>query len=130
MSRHKYGAVATVVDGVRFSSKAEAARYQELRLLERAGHIKELELQPKYPIHACARQRSNGSPHQLLLVCHYIADFRYREGPQGVLVVEDVKGMRTPVYRLKKKLFELQYGIAITETGRPVKRKTRSKKAA
>lgn len=124
MRGHKYGAMATVVDGVRFSSKAEARRYQELTLLERAGQIKELELQPKFPLYV-AHQRG-GELHQ---VCTYIADFRYREGPRGVLVIEDVKGCKTPVYRLKKKMFENQYGLAITEIGRPAKTRRAAPKA-
>jgi dsDNA-binding SOS-regulon protein len=108
--RHKYGAQRTEVDGVKFSSKAEARRYQELRLLEKAGEVKELELQPKFPLHAPQR---GSSQHEK--VSTYIADFRYRRGPKGVLVIEDVKGMRTPLYRLKKKWMEVQYGLKITE---------------
>ncbi len=107
---HKYGAIPTTVDGIRFQSKAEAHRYQELRLLEKAGHIKGLELQPKFPIHV-AHHRCG----ELTQVCVYIADFRYREGPRGLLKVEDVKGICTPVYKLKKKMVEAQYGIQITE---------------
>ena len=48
MARNKYGARKTVIDGITFDSKREAIRYQELKLLERAGEIKDLELQPKY----------------------------------------------------------------------------------
>jgi hypothetical protein len=110
--RQKYGAVPTTVDGVRFHSKAEARRYAELKLLERAGEIRELELQPKFPIVAGGRWCLKGREKT---VCTYIADFRYRRGPKGILVIEDVKGMRTPVYKLKKKLVEAQYGIEIVE---------------
>jgi hypothetical protein len=106
----KYRAQPTVVDGIRFASKAEARRYSELKLLEKIGEVKELELQPKFPLHSPKRHSR-----QFERVCTYIADFRYRRGPQGVLVVEDVKGMKTPVYRLKKKWFEAQYGLKITE---------------
>jgi len=111
---NKYSAVPTVVDNVRFASKAEATRYRELLLLERAGFIRGLELQPAFPLYV-APHRGADVHH----VCTYIADFRYREGPRGVLRVEDVKGVRTPVYRLKKKMVEAQYGIAITEIGPP-----------
>ena len=111
MRKHKYSAVATVVDGIRFASKAEARRYQELRLLERAGEIKELELQPKYPLHAPVKGRTNVFER----VGEYRADFRYREGPQGLLVIEDVKGVRTDMFRWKKKHFEIQYGLSLTE---------------
>lgn len=118
---HKYSAVATVIDGIRFASKAEARRYQELRLLERAGEIKELEIQPKFPLHVHINGRAlhvGDKP-----ICTYIADFRYRQleidegGFSGRWrsIVEDVKGMKTAMYRLKKKMVEIQYGIRITE---------------
>lgn len=101
--RAKFAAKPTVVDGVRFASKKEAKRYVELRLLERAGRIAGLELQPVYVLMV------NG-----VKVCSYVADFRYREG--GSLVVEDVKGFRTREYKLKKKLLLATHGIAILET--------------
>ena len=107
----KYNAVSCVIDGVRFASKAEAERYCELRLLLRAGQISNLEMQPKFPISI------NG-----VKICTYVADFRYfsrDDGPQnqvGHLHVEDVKGTKTPVYRLKKKLVEALYpGVKIEE---------------
>ena len=107
----KYKAKPTVIDGVRFASKAEADRYCYLRLLLQAGKISNLELQPKYTI------KINGEK-----ICDYVADFRYftpNNGPQdqvGHLVVEDVKGTKTPVYRLKKKLVEALYpGVKIEE---------------
>ena len=109
--RSKYGAVPMVVDGIRFHSKREAARYGELKLLERAGEIRSLELQPAFPLMAPVRGVSRLTP-----IGHYRADFRYRQGPTGILVIEDVKGMRTQLYRWKKKHFEQQYGISITET--------------
>ncbi len=111
MRPHKYGAKATVVDGVRFASKAEARRYSELRLLERAGEIRELELQPKFPLDAPLP----GHVGKMARVGEYRADFRYRAGPTGLLVIEDVKGMRTALYRWKKKHVELQYGVEIQE---------------
>ncbi len=102
MKRSKYNAVKTAVDGITFASKAEAKRYGELKLLERACQIANLKLQPVYE---CV---VNGK-----LVCKYVADFRYTT-PYG-FTVEDVKGMKTPVYRLKKKLVEALHGITITE---------------
>lgn len=122
---HKYRAQATEVDGIRFSSKAEAARFLELKLLEKAGEVRELELQPRFTL--CAPVGHSRVPTR---VCDYVADFRYREGPRGMLVIEDVKGMKTPVYRLKKKWFEAQYGIEIRETGaRRGAKKSRRKRA-
>lgn len=102
-SPHKYRAVKTAVDGIVFASKSEAARYAELKLLAQAGKIQNLQLQVKYPIFI-----------RDTLVCNWIADFVYTE--RGETVVEDRKGFRTPVYRLKKKLVEAAYGIKIKET--------------
>ncbi len=99
----KYGNVCTTVNGHRLSSKKEAARYQELLLLERAGVIANLELQPRYPLVV-----------ENVRVCTYVADFRYQE--DGLTVVEDVKGTRTPVYRLKVKLLYALTGVRVLET--------------
>lgn len=106
--RSKYGAVKTTVDGIVFHSAKEARRYQELKLLVRAGEISDLALQPKYPI--CIEGEHGFEP----AIAHYVADFQYYTR-EGELVVEDVKGVRTPVYRLKKKLVEAMHGIRITE---------------
>lgn len=100
----KYKAVPTHVDGIRFASKAEAQRYSELKLLQKAGLIAGLTLQPRYDLIV------NG-----VKVCTYVADFRYVN--PGV-IVEDVKGIRTPVYQLKKKLMKALYGIEIREVTR------------
>lgn len=107
---HKYHAIPTTVDGIRFQSKAEARRYAELKLLEKAGEIYGLELQPRFPITVSARGYDKP-----VTICTYVADFRYRFGRMGILTIEDVKGMKTPVYRLKKKMVEAQYGIQIQE---------------
>lgn len=98
----KYGNIKTIVDGIKFDSKREAAHYGELKLRQRAGEIFELELQPKYPLIV------NG-----VKVATYIADFRYKEN--GATVVVDVKGMKTPVYNLKKRLMKATLGIDIVE---------------
>lgn len=94
------------VDGVTFASKAEATRYTHLKLLLRIGEIADLELQPRYPLVV------NG-----VRVATYVADFRYRNVATGEVVIEDVKGVRTPVYRMKKKLLEAIDGTKITEIG-------------
>lgn len=98
----KYRAVKTVVDGITFDSKAEARRYRELKLLEDSGFIRRLELQPEFVFEL------DGKP-----IFKYRADFRYFEG--GTRIVEDVKGVRTDVYRLKKKLIEAAFNVRITE---------------
>ena len=114
--RSKYNARKTVVDGIRFDSKAEAKRYQELKMLERAGEVKELQLQYIYPL--MVPGVGNGGAYERVCVGKYIADFRYRKGPRGLLMVEDVKGVKTAIYRLKKKMVEAQYNITITEVAR------------
>ena len=106
--RAKYGAVPTVIDGIRFASKAEARRYQELKMLEKAGEIKGLELQPKFPL--MVPECGSGFD---VRIGDYIADFRYREGPKGILKIEDVKGMDLPLGKWKRKHTEAQYGVTI-----------------
>lgn len=103
---HKYGAVPVEIDGIRFDSTAEGTRYWELRQLERAGEIDGLELQPVFPLVV------NG-----VTVAQYRGDFRYRDRA-GAVHVEDVKGVRTPVYRLKTRMVRAIYGIEIEEIAR------------
>lgn len=98
----KYHAIPTTIDGIPFASRAEANRYQELKIMERNGNISGLTLQVKYPIVI------NG-----VKVCTYVSDFDYHENGQAV--TEDVKGVRTPVYKIKKKLVKAMYGIDIRE---------------
>lgn len=87
----------------RLIRKKEANRYQELKLMIKAGAIIQIELQPKYPIVI------NGKK-----VFEYRADFAYQLCSGG-RVIEDVKGVKTQLYKLKKKCVEAQYGITITE---------------
>ncbi len=103
--RSKYNAVRTEVDGITFASKKEAKRYSELLLLQKAGVIHDLTLQPKFPL------RADGGGK----VGDYVADFSYVDTVTGAGVVEDVKGVLTPVYRLKKKMVKAQYGVDIKE---------------
>ena len=103
----KFGAVKTTVDGIEFDSKAEAKRYSELRLLERAGQIKNLERQPRYDLEV------NG-----VKIGFYKADFRYWDQASSQQIVEDVKGMRTPVFAIKAKLMKALHRVEIVEIGR------------
>ena len=119
---HKYHAIPTVIDNIRFASKAEAARYLELKLLEKAGEIKELECQPKYPLYS----PTPGSSVVRFKVGDYVADFRYRQGPRGILVIEDVKGYDLPLARWKRKHFTAQYGLEITLIRRPARKRRRA----
>ena len=104
----KYRAKQVTLDGIRFPSKLEGARYLQLKLLQSAGKIWDLKVHPrKYPLIVCET-----------IVAHYIPDFEYSECDERGekrQIVEDVKGVRTPVYRLKKKMFEAQYGKQIRE---------------
>lgn len=100
---NKYRAKKTVVDDITFASKREARRYQELRLLERAGQIGNLRLQVKYPLVV------NG-----VKIGRFTADFVYLEN--GSEVVEDAKGYRVRDYALRKKLMLALYGVEIRET--------------
>lgn len=104
----KYNAQGQKIDGHFFASKAEAARYCQLKRLLEAKRIEKLELQPKYPI------TIDGIP-----ICTYIGDFRYVQlgeyGNAVAIVVEDVKGMITPEYRLKSKLFQAKYRMPLHE---------------
>jgi hypothetical protein len=90
---NKYNAKRVTIDGHTFHSIKESKRYQELKLLYVAGHIDELELQPKIPLIV------NGTK-----IGSYVGDFRYKKN--GVTILEDVKSKATitPVYRLKKKI--------------------------
>lgn len=102
MAVNKYGAKRVVVDGHKFHSKREAARYGELKLLEKAGKIRGLRLQPRFPLFVNDE-----------LVCTYVGDFQFEE--DGKLVVEDVKGFLTHLYKVKKKLLKAVEGIEIRE---------------
>lgn len=117
LKRHKFNAVKTTVDGIRFDSKREAKRYGELKLLERAGQIRRLRLQPEFPLCPWMDDHS-----EIVTLGIYRGDFAYDErqpdgsGEDWVPIVEDCKGFRTALYRWKRKHVESQYGITIRET--------------
>ena len=95
---------ARTADNIIFDSLAECRRYSQLKLLEKSGFIKKLELQPKFDFELNGRKMFS-----------YLADFRYHEGAS--VKVEDVKSKptKTAVYRLKKKIIEEVYSIDIIE---------------
>lgn len=105
----KYGNKKTWVNEIMFDSLREAKRYNELRILEKAGYITDLELQKSFVL-ITGRRWSDGKKHRDTV---YRADFVYREN--GEVIVEDAKGVRTPVYKLKKELMKDIYGIEIRE---------------
>lgn len=118
MTKNKYNATKTVIDGHKFDSLKEGRRYEELKLLERGGVIGYMELQPRYDVVV------NGWK-----ICYYLADFRYWDYEKGAEVVEDVKAMPKTakairkykqtaayrIFRIKKKLVEALYPIIIIE---------------
>ena len=122
----KYHSKKTEVDGILFDSKREAQRYQQLKLMEKAGVICDLKRQVKYEL--IPAQDINGKCVERAVT--YTSDFEYyvlkplnvrtvMADPDamaiGQHVVEDVKGMRTDVYKIKRKLMLYKYGISITE---------------
>ena len=125
---------SVVIDGIEFPSKKEGNRYRELKLLERAGHIQNLELQKKYELipaqyetvetgeyYKAGDKKGQPKIKQLCLerAVDYVADFVYQEN--GQTVVEDVKGYRDPSsapyakFVLKRKMMLWIHGIRIVE---------------
>ena len=108
MGKSRFAAVRTTVDGITFASKREAKRYGELKLLQRAGEIAELKIQPAFPVEI-------GGHH----FCIYTGDFSYTD-KSGARIIEDCKSSGTAkdtAYLLRKKAAELFYGIKVIETG-------------
>lgn len=107
----KYGNRKVTLDGHTFDSKQEASRYGELKLLERAGQITGLDLQPRFEL-IPKQRRDDGKPER---ACEYVADFRYTDVRTGKQVIEDAKGMRTRDYIVKRKLMLQVHGISVRE---------------
>ena len=107
MKESKYHNKKITVDGITFDSQREAARWQELRLMERAGEITGLVRQVKIELIPKTK---------LYRACYYIPDFAYFDKRAGKTVYEDSKGMKTKEYLLKRKLLYWRHGIEITET--------------
>jgi hypothetical protein len=109
-SRSKYGAKKTIVDGIKFDSKWEAERYGQLKAMEKAMFIRDLELQVPYDLIV-----------NDIKICKYIADFRYKKESNHTItddeyyieVVEDTKGFETQEFKLKKKLMKALHNIDI-----------------
>lgn len=117
MRNNKFNAKKIVYQGEKFDSRKELERWKLLTLLERSGQITELRRQVRYPLQAAY---TNGEGKRIREIS-YIADFVYRPvnemGTPCDVVVEDTKGFRTEMYRLKKKLFEkVYYPLVIMES--------------
>lgn len=102
MTYSKYRALKTTVGGITFDSGLEARRYTQLKILETAGTIKNIQLQPKFRL--MDSYKYNG---KTIRAIDYVADFMYEE--DGKRIVEDVKGIRTKDYIIKSKLFIKKY---------------------
>ena len=104
-SRPKYGNKKGTVQGIKFDSKWESERYLYIKSLERAGRVRNLELQVRFNLLVNDQK-----------ICAYIADFRYeKENANGdwETIIEDAKGVETPEFKLKKKLMKACLGIEI-----------------
>lgn len=123
----KYGNIKRrTADGILHDSTKEARRWNELKLLERAGHITGLQRQVKYilvPKQEVAYERISPKTGKRLKdgvrtleqECAYVADFVYQDAKSGELIVEDTKGVKTKEYIIKRKLMLWLYGISIKE---------------
>lgn len=118
----KYHNRKVTVDGITFDSVKEANRYKELKVLERAGQVHDLQLQVKFKLIPAQRElnlepTATGKPKKGKLLEHevsYVADFVYKNR-YGIQVVEDTKGVKTKDYIIKRKLMLWIHGIRIKE---------------
>ncbi len=104
--QNKYRNIPTIVNDIKFASKKEARRYQDLKLMEKAGIVKSIEMQKVFPLNDYAKTKRE----QIKYICDFFV--KWRDGKE---TVEDTKGYRTQVYKLKKKLFETKYRKKIIE---------------
>lgn len=102
----KYHNRKTIIDGIPFDSAKEGQRYLELKMLQRAGKIRDLSMQVEFEL--IPKQAGERA-------CKYKADFVYHMTDTGKMVVEDVKGKRTREYIIKRKLMLWRHGIRIVE---------------
>jgi hypothetical protein len=117
---NKFSARKTLVDGIEFDSDAESRRYLELVLLERAGEISNLELQPVFILQPSFKVKTTvltpegrtRTKTRTIRAITYRADFRYTDST-GQVVVEDVKGVETEAFRLKAKMTLYVHGVEV-----------------
>ena len=131
MKQQKYRNKKVIVDGITFDSKREGRRFTELKLLQKTGEIKDLELQKAFVLipaqyeyyerYGKKGQRLKDGKRCIEKSCVYIADFTYIDRASGQTVVEDVKGYKDPSsagfakFVIKRKLMLYVYGIRIKE---------------
>lgn len=109
----KYGNKKIRLDGMVFDSKHEAIRWLALRNMENAGLIMDLRRQVPYELIPVQKSPETGKV--IERSCKYIADFVYYNPVTNKTVVEDAKGIKTDVYKIKKKLMLERYGVEIKE---------------
>lgn len=102
--KSKYGNKRVVIDGIEFDSIAEGKHYSDLKLLERAGEIADVELQRPFAL-------TIGG----YLICTYRCDFSYTTTRDGKFHVVDVKGVKTDAFKIKRKLMKAILGIDVEE---------------
>ena len=124
---NKYGNRKCQYNGIVFDSRHEMNRYRDLLLMERGHEISDLKLQVPYVLIPEQREQPTEryirGPHKgeykpgnvIEKACTYVADFVYTDKRSGKTVVEDAKGMKTEVYKIKKKLMLYVHGIRIIE---------------
>lgn len=108
--QNKYKACKVIVDDIVFDSGREAKRYNELKLLEKAGEIENLSRQVEYVLIPSQKGETRNERK-----CSYFADFVYTDKKTGKVVVEDTKGMKTKDYIIKRKLMLYIHNIEIQE---------------
>ena len=102
LRKNKYNNKRITIDNITFDSIAEARRYGQLAMLQRAGLISKLTPHPEYKI------KLND-----VEICKVILDFSYRDEKSGLMVIEDVKGEDKPMSRLKRKLVQAAHDIKV-----------------
>lgn len=111
---NKYKNKKIKIDGIEFDSQLEADRYYQLKILERANEIKYLHRQVEFVL-----QPNYKKNNKTIRAIKYVADFVYYDLRRGKTIIEDTKGFRNEVYKLKKKMFEYKYNdLEITEITR------------
>ena len=106
---NKYFNKKTTIDNINFSSKKESTRYLQLKMLVKLGHIKDLQLQPKFELQPAYKKNGKN-----IRAINYMADFSYYDNQKEKYIIEDVKGfnkktgkhLSTQEFKLKKKIFE------------------------
>lgn len=114
--KNKFNAVKVVIDGIKFASITEGNRYEELKMLVRAGLIKDLETQPVFILVKSVKFSGDKKATPAMI---YTADFRYYDIKKSKVIVEDVKSKATAKltdYRMRRHMMLAFHGIEILET--------------